>query len=30
MERSWVYIVASKKDGVLYTGVTNNLAARLV
>ncbi len=29
MERYWVYILASKKDGVLYTGVTNNLAARI-
>ncbi len=30
MERYyWVYILASKKDGVLYMGVTNNLAARV-
>ncbi len=25
----WVYILASKKDSVLYTGVTNNLPARV-
>ncbi|MGO9985758.1 MAG: GIY-YIG nuclease family protein [Rhodomicrobium sp.] len=29
MARYWVYILASKRDGVLYTGVTNNLAARV-
>jgi putative endonuclease len=30
MGRYWVYILASKKNGVLYAGVTNNLAARVV
>ena len=29
MQLSYVYIMASKKDGVLYTGVTSNLAARV-
>jgi putative endonuclease len=29
MERYWVYILASSKDGVLYTGVTSNLASRI-
>jgi putative endonuclease len=29
MDRYWVYILANKKDGVLYTGVTSNLAARV-
>jgi putative endonuclease len=30
MKLYWVYILASKKHGVLYTGVTNNLAARVM
>lgn len=25
----WVYILASKRNGTLYIGVTNNVAARL-
>jgi putative endonuclease len=25
----WVYILASKRNGTLYTGVTNNLARRV-
>jgi putative endonuclease len=29
MERYWVYIPASRKNGVLYMGVTNNLTARI-
>ena len=28
MHRYYVYIMASKKDGVLYTGVTNDIARR--
>jgi putative endonuclease len=30
MKLYWVYILASKRNGVLYTGVTNNLAARVL
>ena len=29
MKQYWVYILANRKDGVLYTGVTNNLAMRI-
>ena len=29
MEYFYVYILASKKDGVLYIGVTNNLTRRV-
>jgi putative endonuclease len=29
MKHYYVYILASKKDGVLYIGVTNNLLARI-
>jgi putative endonuclease len=29
MNSYYVYILASKKDGVLYTGVTNNLIRRI-
>jgi len=29
MKRYFVYILASKKDGVLYTGVTSNLIKRV-
>jgi putative endonuclease len=29
MKQSFVYIMASKKDGVLYTGVTANLVKRI-
>ncbi len=29
MKRYYVYIMASKKDGVLYTGVTGNLIRRV-
>ena len=29
MRKFYVYILASKKDGVLYTGFTGNLASRL-
>ena len=29
MNTYWVYILCSKKDGVLYVGVTNNLARRM-
>ena len=28
-DRCYVYILASKRDGTLYTGVTNNLARRV-
>ena len=28
MKRFWVYIVASRKNGTLYTGVTSNLGRR--
>jgi len=28
VHRYYVYIMASKKDGVLYTGVTNDIARR--
>ncbi len=29
MKKYWTYIVASKKNGTLYIGVTNNLARRI-
>jgi len=29
MKTCYVYILASKKDGVIYTGVTNNLVKRV-
>ena len=29
MRRGYVYILASKRNGTLYTGVTNNLAKRV-
>jgi putative endonuclease len=29
MLRGYVYILASRRNGTLYTGVTNNLAARI-
>lgn len=29
MKFSWVYIVASKRNGTLYTGVTSDLVARI-
>ena len=29
MKRYYVYILASKKDGVLYTGVTSNIIKRV-
>ena len=29
MKRGWVYILASRRNGTLYIGVTSNLAARL-
>ncbi|ASP33263.1 GIY-YIG nuclease family protein [Labrenzia sp. VG12] len=29
MKRFWVYMLASRKNGTLYTGVTNNLAYRI-
>jgi putative endonuclease len=28
MKRFWVYIIASRKNGTLYTGVTSNLCRR--
>ena len=28
MKRFWVYIVASRKNGTLYAGVTSDLARR--
>jgi putative endonuclease len=28
MKRFWVYIIASRKNGTLYTGVTSGLARR--
>ena len=28
MKRFWVYIIASRKDGTLYTGVTSDLSRR--
>lgn len=28
--RYWVYILTTRKGGTLYTGVTNNLARRLI
>ena len=30
MHQGYVYILASKRNGTLYTGVTNNLAARIL
>ncbi len=30
MKIHYVYILASKKDGTLYTGVTNNLLRRVI
>mgnify|MGYP000237613120 CR=1 FL=1 len=27
--KAWTYITTNKKDGVLYTGVTNNLQRRV-
>lgn len=30
MPRAYVYILCSQKNGTLYTGVTNNIHARLV
>ena len=30
MKGGWVYILASKRNGTLYTGVTANLPARIV
>ena len=30
MKIYYVYILASKKDGTLYTGVTNNLLRRVI
>ncbi|WP_439895998.1 GIY-YIG nuclease family protein [Roseibium aggregatum] len=29
MRRFWVYMLASRKNGTLYTGVTNDLARRI-
>jgi len=29
MKRYWVYILCSKRNGTLYTGVTNNLVRRV-
>ncbi|WP_305983660.1 GIY-YIG nuclease family protein [Roseibium sp. MMSF_3544] len=29
MKRYWVYILTSRKNGTLYTGVTNDLVRRL-
>jgi putative endonuclease len=29
MQLSWVYILASKRNGTLYTGATSNLEARI-
>ncbi|MEO1115102.1 MAG: GIY-YIG nuclease family protein [Pseudomonadota bacterium] len=29
MKRYWVYMLASRKNGTLYTGVTNDLRRRL-
>ena len=29
MKNYWVYILASKKDGALYTGITSDLLARV-
>ena len=29
MERFWVYILTNRRYGVLYVGVTNNLARRI-
>ncbi|HEY0011771.1 MAG TPA: GIY-YIG nuclease family protein [Allosphingosinicella sp.] len=29
MKRGWVYILASRRNGTVYIGVTSNLAARL-
>jgi putative endonuclease len=29
MHSYWVYILSSKKDGVLYVGMTNNIARRV-
>lgn len=29
MKRYWVYMLCSKRNGILYVGVTNNLAHRI-
>jgi putative endonuclease len=29
MKRYWIYILCSKRNGTLYTGVTNNLVRRV-
>ena len=29
MRGGWVYIMTNRRDGTLYTGVTNNLARRI-
>jgi putative endonuclease len=29
MRGGWLYILASKRNGTLYTGVTSDLAARI-
>lgn len=29
MSQYWVYILSSKKNGTLYTGVTSNIACRI-
>jgi putative endonuclease len=29
MDHCWVYILASKRDGTLYVGLTSDLAARI-
>ncbi len=29
MKKYWIYIMASKRNGTLYTGITGNLLARI-